>query len=528
MIITKVDNFRIYFETKDSNISRKLGGIATSKNGTLYWVPITLIKLEEMIDFMDDNGFDPSELIKASHDIEYEYFQSQSNIYPIHDEILRDYQNLVVERIESTPSFGVFLEQRLGKTPTTIVSTRDYDKVVVSVPNGLQVSWKKSWKQFGGRDAIILKGNPTRRAKIYKEFEKSEKCVLIGSVDTLSSDAKKTIFDSKYDYLIVDEAHYLRNNTLKTKGTLKLASLAKHKLALTGTPATNKPEDIIPIILFLYPKSYTKWGLIEYFFNTRKGRFALEINGVKSEKYKEWVQFLNRFSIIMKAKDHMEWFKEPIREEVYLEMGAKQLKAYKQMEEKFKVNKDDGGVLRAENVLTQLGKLVQIALDPNIVGAEGESVKTKWIKNWIKDDDNKNEHLVVWSYSKEYLNRLYKDLEEFDPIIITGDTKMSDRQALVDKFQSGKKRILLAGIQVLNAGYTLDKATTMMFANRSWSATENEQANFRLVPTKKGNVTPKTIIDIKIENSIDDYVEMAYKNKLSMTEIVNNFHKYLK
>lgn len=119
---------------------------------------------------------------------------------------------------------------------------------------------------------------------MYKAFAEATRGVLIGSYDTLARDANAGLIKSEYDYIILDEAHFLRNNTIRTKGNLKLRQHAKHALALTGTPATSNAHDVIPIIMFLHPKAFSKWGLIEYFFSTVKTQFAQEIAGIQYGK----------------------------------------------------------------------------------------------------------------------------------------------------------------------------------------------------------------------------------------------------
>lgn len=58
------------------------------------------------------------------------------------DTKLRPYQREAVDRIAKNKSFGLFMEQRTGKTPTAVVAMKELnvDKIIVSVPNGLQTA----------------------------------------------------------------------------------------------------------------------------------------------------------------------------------------------------------------------------------------------------------------------------------------------------------------------------------------------------------------------------------------------------
>lgn len=524
MVISKIDNFRIWFDVKnDFRLNSRIGGVSTN-NKNISWVPITLIKVNELI---DEFGFKNEELLDLREKLEDEVFLEDMPALNSEDEKLRPYQNEVVDKIYSKGSLGLFMEMRTGKTPTSVVAVKDHNKIIVSVPNGLQKSWQNAFKVFGDREAIILKsGLPKKREELYAEFKKADKMILIGTIDTLAIDAKANRIKGNFDYLILDEAHFLRNNTQRTKGNLLLRKKAKHALALTGTPSTNKAEDVIPLLLFLNRGSYTKWGLIEYFFVSRKGRFAMQIDGIQTNKQEEWAQFLQRHSVSIKKEEVMPWIPEITHYNIDLEMGAKQRSIFNKMLNEFKVENDSGRIDRVENVLSQMLRLGQIGLDPRILENDVIGAKTKWIKDWVKE--HKEEPTIIWSTSAKYIDILAKELEEYNPYILYGETKVKDRQNIVDKFNDGKNNIIIANIRVASTGYTINRATTMIFMDRDWSAIENEQANARFIPTDpNAEKIPRSIINVMCEDSMDEHIKAANELKLSQTEFVNNYKKWL-
>ena len=506
-------------------IFKKIGCQTTSNDKNIGWVPTTLNKVEELIE-----EYDFVELESLKEELSNEIINRNLNkdlcITKCNNKMLRPYQKIVVDRIKAKGSFGLFMEQRTGKTPTTIIAIKDAKKIIVAVPNGLQESWKQSFKTFDNRESMIVKGTPIKRKKIYKEFFENKEGVLIGSIDTIAKDAIENKINKYFDYLVLDEAHFLRNRTKKTKGILSLRKRAKNALALTGTPATNKAEDVIPVIRFLEPKTYTKWGLIKYYFNVSLGRFALEINGVNAARDVEWAQFLDDKSVSLKQKEVMEWLPEITHYHIDLDMESKQKIAFNKMRKEFKMVDANGKVSREENILTQMMRLRQISLSPKILNLDGNGAKTKWIKGWVKE--NKKEPVVIWSTSAKYLDILYDELKSFHPLLLYGKTKNSDRQQVVNDFNAGKTNIILANIRVASTGYTINRATTMIFMDRDWSAIENEQANARFLPTEENAAKiARSIINVNCNDSLDSLVKLANDNKLSNTEIVNNFKKWL-
>ncbi len=50
---------------------------------------------------------------------------------------LRNYQLEGIEKIREKKNFGLFWQQRLGKTIVAISAVKDYNKVVFAVPNSV-------------------------------------------------------------------------------------------------------------------------------------------------------------------------------------------------------------------------------------------------------------------------------------------------------------------------------------------------------------------------------------------------------
>lgn len=61
------------------------------------------------------------------------------------------------------------------------------------------------------------------------------------------------MYDFDFNYLIIDEAQYIKNiEALKTRKVKEIK--AKHRFALTGTPIENNLFDLWPIFDFIMPK----------------------------------------------------------------------------------------------------------------------------------------------------------------------------------------------------------------------------------------------------------------------------------
>ena len=68
-------------------------------------------------------------------------------------------------------------------------------------------------------------------------------------------------------------------------------------------------------------------------------------------------------------------------------------------------------------------------------------------------------------------------LKRFNPVVITGETPDSDRQAIVNKFQKDDSvKVFIATTGAAGVGLTLTAATEVIFLDEPWSNAAKEQA----------------------------------------------------
>jgi len=94
--------------------------------------------------------------------------------------------------------------------------------------------------------------------------------------------------------------------------------------------------------------------------------------------------------------------------------------------------------------------------------------------------ESSEEPLVIFSDHVDPCHAISKALVEFGCEIITGATPMAARQDTVDKFQTGKIRVIVGTIGACGTGITLTRASTVIFNDLSYVPAQNAQAIGRL------------------------------------------------
>ena len=170
--------------------------------------------------------------------------------------------NAFCAAIQALKTGGIILadEVGLGKTiEASLVLNYVIDsgakKVLISLPATLRKQWEVELLEKFRRQAIILNRYTVEhdRVNIQQRLEnKNELNIVIASYD-YSSKLIKRFPQVKWDFLIIDEAHNLRNVFHGTKRAKNLYDLTKGipKILLTATPLQNSLTDLHGLVSFI-------------------------------------------------------------------------------------------------------------------------------------------------------------------------------------------------------------------------------------------------------------------------------------
>ena len=225
-------------------------------------------------------------------------------------------------------------------------------------------------------------------------------------------------------------------------------------------------------------------------------------------------------SVQRQTKDVMKWLPKITHQTITLDMTAKQQKLYNQMRKEF-VAEIDGKEIDAQNALVQATRLNQLSICPEIFGTDVQSSKVNFVVDYVKE--NPLEPIIIFSSYTSALKIIHEKIK--GSVLLTGEQTAEQKKANVDAFQSGETNVLLANIQAGSVGWTIDRANTMIFLNRSFIPVDNKQAEARFLNTRPDmEEVPKTIIDLVNNNSKDLQLLDVYQGKLSLIQVINEYY----
>lgn len=455
---------------------------------------------------------------------------------------LRPYQIEDMNKLKTKKAMGCFNEQRTGKTPTALMTlnTEGYKKILIVTVASAIYQWADEFEKWTGRPCVVVSGSKTVREKQIASWTDGL-VISYDSIKTITPKIKdkdtmeetkgraghiEQILTQNPEAVIIDEAHKIKNpNSAVAKSIFKL-SIIERKLALTGTPAPNKPWEIYSILHFLYPKKFTGyWKFIGDYFSAYRqqlnGHSFINIVGFKPGKQFVLQTQLGYISTNRKRKDVMPWLPEKDYQQIKLEPTKEQEKYLKELDEYYETEN-----IIVQGVLDRLTRERQICLAPEILGLKGKSPKLEWIKQFIKDYPEKP--IIIFSKFKSFLKILEKELSNEKFYSIIGDTTPEQRNKYKLAFQNKEVNILLIQIDVGKEALTLDRAEAIIFCDKYPPASDIAQAEDRFIATTQENANkPHTIIELMMKGTYDEHLYRLVQQRMSDTDVINAYKYYI-
>jgi len=283
------------------------------------------------------------------------------------------------------------------------------------------------------------------------------------------------------DTIILDELAVYRNGTSnRTKLARKVVAKMNWAWGMTGSPTPNAPTDAWGQASILTPNTVPKYFSRfreDVMFRITQFKWAAKEDAI--EKVYEALQPAVRFTL----DDVME-LPELVERTIDIDMGPKQAKVYKQMEEHAFTaiaNKE----ITAMNAGAVLSKLLQISTG-YVYTREGETVsldndeRLTALVDAVNSTDRKVIVFVPFVHALEGIAKRIT-AEGIDTRTVSGSTPKGERDNIFSLFQNTDKiRCICAHPQCMSHGLTLTAADTIIWFAPTTNLETFEQANARI------------------------------------------------
>lgn len=414
-------------------------------------------------------------------------------------------------------------EQGLGKTKESIdiAVARKHELVkclIVCGVNSVKYNWEKEIKIHSNEGSVMVDGKTMDiRVSQLNEWYKSSSYFGIINIESLRNDKIQDalylgIKDGYIGAIIVDEIHKAKNGSSQQGKALRILK-APVKIGLSGTPM-NKAEDLWNILTWL--------GVEKRSFYSFRNAYCVMggYGGYKVVGHKNLDSLNAELNTVMlrRKKDEVLDLPPKLYSTEYVELTTAQRKLYRDI--KNGILQDMENILTSVNPLSCTLRLRQLTSgNPNITE---DNPKLDRIKEMLEDEIIPNGYkAIIFSQWSTIAKDLGTELQEYQPIVITGDVKPEDRQKMVDTFQTNPHcKIAIGTIGAMGTGLTLNKASYVFFMDKAWNSGDNAQAEDRA--HRIGTVGAVNVISMVAKGTIDEAVEdLLLENKDLFEKIVD-------
>ncbi len=461
---------------------------------------------------------------------------------------LYPYQEEAIKFLTTKKKGILASEMGSGKTLAAIIAALEdkYEKVLIICPASVKMTWKKELSLLVDDDDItIVEGSNWKENKftiinydILKNFyevpieivKKRElnldddgKVVNVFKEKTIVSKKKNIIseamdnsqlYQSKFDLVIIDEAHRLSNTTsgiFKIVSDLLGRSNPKGIYAITGTPITNRPINFFNILKIVGAPLAKDWKhYVERYcdgkcFYNKKERDAYTAIFCRNKRKPSW------YDLDYNEKQELNDLLEKKCKKIWITNGASNLDELQEVVKPYYLRrlKSDFG-----KVVKKTVKVLSYVLSPqekqeydnvwdeykSAQEGKGKDELEKYkkitegimLRQWLaksmttKTIDlaekcvKKNHKVVIFCSFDEELNTI-KD--HFGDIAVyhNGKLSMKKKNEAVERFQNDSNiKVFVGNIQSAGVGLTLVASDVAIFNSFSWVSGDNLQAEDRI------------------------------------------------
>ncbi len=400
-------------------------------------------------------------------------------------------------------------------TTSAIIAAMEgkFKKILVVCPASLKLNWKKEIMNYDIESNISIVDSVDFRVNkwtiinydILKNFHD------LPTRSVKSDDEISPIDFYKFDLVIADEAHYLKNSTSnRTKIFNDFASRIPNRWLLTGTPITNKPIDFYNLLKICESPIASNW--VHF---VRRYCAGKQINR-KGSKQKFWLtsgasnldelkDYSSEVMLRRTKKDSIDLPQKTIKP-IYLPITYctgynDYIREYELWIEEMEAA---GEKPTMSDHLTKLIKVRQLLSHDKI----DHTIK-------LAEDLIENDHkVIIFSCFTQTINTIHEHFGKTS-VIIDGSVSKEKRNLAVEKFQNDEKiKVFCGNIVAAGVGLTLTEGSIVIFNDLDWTPANHAQAEDRA--HRMGQVNDVHIIYSLFDETLDIMMFDTLRKKMKI------------
>ncbi|MCU1323838.1 MAG: Helicase [Acidobacteriaceae bacterium] len=419
--------------------------------------------------------------------------------------------------LEDRTAAALFDEQGLGKSRQLLdaicaaKSADEIDGALIVCPNTIKPTWGEEIERFTDLPyALFGSGKKVRRLA----FQSLRAAFYVINYEAVSAEiaSLKALLRFKRMALVLDESHRIKSPLARITQSIHLLSpLAARRYIMSGTPVANKPEDLWSQYFFL-----DRGAALGETFDDFKSRYCQPSGGyTRVAELRERIQELS----LRREKEGSVQLPTKSIIRIPVQLGGRQRDMYEELRASLAlwVTSLSGQEIltQAENILTRLLRLAQLASNPGLIDASYSEVPSKFaalddlLPRYLSES---NEKAIIWTSFVENIFTLRKRFAHLEPVCIHGGMDSAAKQRSVRAFRKDARvRLLIANPAAAREGLTLTEASTAIYVDRTFNLVDFLQSQDRI--HRLSQTRPCNILLLMAEGTIDEFVDFSLEQK---------------
>jgi|688.fasta_scaffold00709_7 SWI/SNF-related matrix-associated actin-dependent regulator 1 of chromatin subfamily A len=507
---------RVFVETllADSEKSYHVKGklYKNQKESILFYIPKTQI--------LTDMFYEPYEDLEVNFDSVNKINKKNRSLFPHQENAVK----FLLKKDKSILSD----DMGLGKTKSAIAAAllSGAEKILVICPANAKINWFREITEYIDEEYVTIVKSGFWQPKFFTIINYD----ILNRFHEIEDKRKKTepksyINEEKFDLLIVDEAHMIKNKgSIRGKVVAQISENIEKIWLLTGTPIANRPMDYynllkvcnIPVADNFQHFAYRYCAAKSFNKKLASGKIKRIWLTDGASNLEELHQKTKNYILRRKKEDHLD-LPPKIISPFYLDLENR--KGYKEAFDDYLFWLEvEGKKLGAGRQMVEMGVLRKF------ISKEKVPMTVDMVHNFLDQSDDKK--IIVFTVFTDSLKELKK---EFGDLAVCHNGEMSDKekQKSIDEFQNNPKiRVFIGNIISAGSAITLTASDTTIFHDLDFSASNHQQAedrNYRISQDKTVNVYYPIFQDT-IEEKIFELLEK--KKYISSTILGEKNNEY--
>ncbi|MDZ4225345.1 MAG: DEAD/DEAH box helicase, partial [Candidatus Andersenbacteria bacterium] len=404
-------------------------------------------------------------------------------------------------------------EMGLGKTimALAVCEKVQAQKVLIFTPAAVKWQWAQEIAKFvKTNNSIVIEGDKKTRLKLWRDeqyqFYIANYELLLRDLDSMDV--------REWDVIIADEATRISNPQAKQSRAIKKLR-AKRRIAMTGTPVSNRANEVWNIIDFCQPGAFGN-----YYSFLQRYCLKNQWGGIFGYQHMDELRGkLKRYMIRRLKADVLPELPAKICTDIPFELTEEEKALYKKLKKEILFEIEARDIAKIETPMTisytlvKMLRLRQLADSMELLGHNVQSSKLAVLKELLIEALDNSKKAIVFTQFSEMADILERELAEWLPLKISG--KVIQRQDIVSAFNENDINKVLIMTSAGQFGLNIQRASVIFHYDQEWSLAKMGQREGRAHRIGQKDIV--LVYNLLAKGTLDYYVKKVLHAKAELS-----------